>query len=155
MDRSLPPDFEFLHRMLIPIRFLIWQLRTSYLINNKDGVGERLISLPSTALFSDPSIKNAGYGAHLESQRTYSPPIPVTTTVASEYFSGPSKTNSFDVNAGDGGGGMVTGKGSVDTVGPAPQVKRRRRREQQEEDDSSDLSDESDDTEETCVPVIS
>ena len=40
---------------------------------------------------------------------------------------------------------MVTGKGSADTVGPGPQIRRRRRREQQEEDDSSDLSDESDD----------
>ena len=113
-------------------------------------MGERLISLPATTLFSDPSIKNAGYGFNPESQRTYSPPIPVTTTVASEYFSGPSKTNSFDVNANDGGG-MVTGKGGVDTVGPAPQVKRRRRRQQREEDDSSDLSDLSDDTEETFV----
>jgi target of rapamycin complex 2 subunit MAPKAP1 len=108
-------------------------------------VGERLISLAPSTLFSDPSIRNAGYGANLEIHRTYSPPIPVTTHVASEYFSGPNKTNSFDVNTGNDEGGMVTGKGSMDTVGPAPQVKRRRRREQQEEDDSSDLSDESDD----------
>ena len=40
---------------------------------------------------------------------------------------------------------MVTGRGSTDTVGPGPNVRRRRRREQHEEDDSSDLSDESDD----------
>lgn len=38
---------------------------------------------------------------------------------------------------------MVSGRGSTDTVGPGPAVKRRRRREQHEEDDSSDLSDES------------
>ena len=41
-------------------------------------------------------------------------------------------------------GGMVTGRGSTETVGPAPVVKKRRRKEQHEEDDSSDLSDESD-----------
>ena len=40
---------------------------------------------------------------------------------------------------------MVTGRGSTDTVGPGPNIRRRRRREQHEEDDSSDLSDESDD----------
>ena len=129
-------------------RFLIWQLRTSYLTYNKDGVGERLISLDPSTLLSDPNIRNAGYGANNDIQRTYSPPIPVATAVASEYFSGPSKNNSF--GPGSAGeleleGGMVTGMGSDDTVGPRPHVKRRRRREQQEEDDSSDLSDESDD----------
>lgn len=40
---------------------------------------------------------------------------------------------------------MVTGRGSTDTVGPGPNVRRRRRREQHDEDDSSDLSDESED----------
>ena len=40
---------------------------------------------------------------------------------------------------------MVTGRGSSDTVGPGPNVRRRRRREQHDEDDSSDLSDESED----------
>ena len=133
---------------LICQRFLIWQLRTSYLTYNKDGVGERLISLDPSKLLSDPSIRNAGYGARPDIQRTYSPPIPVATGVASEYFAGPSKAASFGIDA-DGEaeleGGMVTGKGSADTVGPGPQARRRRRQEQQEDDDSSDLSDDSDD----------
>ena len=41
-------------------------------------------------------------------------------------------------------GGMVTGGGAGDTVGPGIATKRRRRREQMEEEDSSDLSDDSD-----------
>ena len=129
------------------IRFLIWQLRTSYLTYNKDGVGERLITLDSSTLFSDPSIRGAGYGANQEIQRTYSPPIPVATAVASEYFSAPIRTAGFGANPlgeDEDERGIVTGRGSVDTVGLGPQTKRRRRREQQEEDDSSDLSDESD-----------
>ena len=40
---------------------------------------------------------------------------------------------------------MVTGRGSSDTVGPGPNVRRRRRREQHDDEDSSDLSDDSDD----------
>ena len=48
-------------------------------------------------------------------------------------------------NDEDEEGGMVTGKGSADTIGPKPNIKRRRRREQHDEDDSSDLSDESED----------
>ena len=111
-------------------------------------MGERLISLDPSTLLSDPSIRNAGYGANPEIQRTYSPPIPVATGVASEYFAGPSKSRSFGSGAAGEAeleGGMVTGKGSADTVAPGPQIRRRRRREQQEEDDSSDLSDESDD----------
>lgn len=68
--------------------------------------------------------------------------------MASEYFAGLSKASSF--GQGPAGeleleGGLVTGKGSADTVGPGPQIRRRKRREQQEEEDSSDLSDESDD----------
>lgn len=109
-------------------------------------MGERLISLDSTALFNDPSIRAAGYGVKSEIQRTYSPPIPVAAAVSSEYFSGPSKAAGHDAARfpdDEEEGGMVTGRGSTDTVGPRPQVKRRRRREQQEEDDSSDLSDDS------------
>lgn len=53
-------------------------------------------------------------------------------------------------------GGMVTGAGSNDTVGPTRAARRRRRREPREmdEDDSSDLSDESDEADEpqTYVP---
>ena len=125
--------------------FLIWQLRTSYLIHNKDGVGERLITLDPTAILSDPALRAAGYGADIESYRTYSPPIPTATAVSSDYFSAPKpkRRGSLSVGTEDDEGGMVTGKGSTDTVGPAPHVKRRRRREREEEDDSSDLSDES------------
>ena len=66
--------------------------------------------------------------------------------MASEYFAAPAKSTSFGLDPEfELEGGLVTGKGGADTVGPGPQVRRRRRREQQEEDDSSDLSDESDD----------
>ena len=130
------------------LRFLIWQLRTSYLTYNKDGVGERLINVDPSALFGDSALRVAGYTLHPDIQRTYSPPIPAATAVASEYFSAPIKSAGFGPNPfgdDDDEGGMVTGKGSADTVGPATQTKRRRRREQHEEDDSSDLSDESED----------
>ena len=50
---------------------------------------------------------------------------------------------------------MVTGAGaSGDTVGPAPNIKRRRRKEQLEEDDSSDLSDESEDGAENTQRLV-
>lgn len=123
---------------------------------NKDGVGERLINIDSSALFSDPGIRGAGYGANPDIQRTYSPPIPVATAVASEYFSAPIKTAGFGPSPfgdEDEERGMVIGKGSADTVGPGPQTKRRKRREQQE-DDSSDLSDESDDEAENAQRYI-
>ena len=78
-------------------------------------------------------------------QRTYSPPIP--TTISSEYFAAPPRSAGL-TPAGfadeEEEGGMVTGRGSTDTVGPGPHVRRRRLREQHDEDDSSDLSDESD-----------
>lgn len=48
-------------------------------------------------------------------------------------------------------GGMATGRGSMDTVGPTSRVRRRRMREQHEEDDSSDLSEESDEEQESTV----
>ncbi|MCJ1234575.1 hypothetical protein MMC14_002536 [Varicellaria rhodocarpa] len=131
--------------------FLIWQLRTSYLTNIKDGVGERLINVDSSIL-NDPSFRAAGWTANnAEIKRTYSPPIP--TAIASDYFSAPIRSAGFPPQSfgdDDEEGGMVTGKGSNDTIGPGPVTKRRRRREQHEEDDSSDLSDESDeDTEGT------
>lgn len=62
-------------------------------------------------------------------------------------FAGPNAGRSFLGFAGDGeddAGGMVTGGGSGETIGPGPVQKRRRRKEQVDEDDSSDLSDESD-----------
>lgn len=125
--------------------FLIWQLRTSYLTHIKDGIGERLINVDSRIL-NDPSFRAAGWTANIaEIKRTYSPPIP--TAVTSDYFSAPLPSAglaSSGFNDEDDEGGMVTGRGSTDTVGPGPNVRRKRRREQQEEDDSSDLSDDSD-----------
>ncbi|KAL8671481.1 MAG: hypothetical protein Q9168_004016 [Polycauliona sp. 1 TL-2023] len=125
--------------------FLIWQLRTSYLTHIKDGVGERLITVDSSIL-NDPSFRAAGWTANTaDAIRTYSPPIP--TTITSEYFTAPPRSAGFPppgFNDEEEEGGMVTGRGSTDTVGPGPTLRRRRRREQHEEDDSSDLSDESD-----------
>ncbi|MCJ1245987.1 hypothetical protein MMC30_003191 [Trapelia coarctata] len=131
--------------------FLIWQLRTSYLTHIKDGVGERLINVDS-AILNDPGFRAAGWTANIaDIKRCYSPPIP--TAITSDYFSAPIRSAGFaPANFGDEDeeGGMVTGRGSTDTVGPGPTTKRRRRREQHEEDDSSDLSDESEeDTEGT------
>lgn len=113
--------------------------------HNKDGIGERLINVDSSVL-NDPSFRAAGWSANIaDVQRTYSPPIP--TAVSSDYFAAPPR--SAGIAPGGFGdeedeGGMVTGRGSTDTVGPGPNVKRRRLREQHDEDDSSDLSDESD-----------
>ncbi|KAI4212116.1 MAG: hypothetical protein LQ351_005146 [Letrouitia transgressa] len=126
--------------------FLIWQLRTSYLTHIKDGVGERLINVDSSIL-NDPSFRAAGWSANNpDLKRTYSPPIP--TAITSEYFTAPPRSAGFapaGFNDEEDEGGMVTGRGSTDTVGPGPNIKRRKRREQHDEDDSSDLSDESED----------
>ncbi|KAL8757570.1 MAG: hypothetical protein Q9184_004176 [Pyrenodesmia sp. 2 TL-2023] len=126
--------------------FLIWQLRTSYLTHIKDGVGERLITVDSSIL-NEPSFRAAGWSASAaDVKRTYSPPIP--TAVASDYFTVPPRSAGFappGFNDEEEEGGMVTGRGSNDTVGPGPNIRRRRRREQHEEEDSSDLSDESED----------
>ncbi|KAL6716922.1 Component of a membrane-bound complex containing the Tor2p kinase [Lecanora helva] len=125
--------------------FLIWQLRTSYLSNIKDGIGERLITV-DTSVLNDPSFRAAGWSPNVaDVKRTYSPPIP--TAISSDYFAAPPRSAGFappGFNDEEDEGGMVTGRGSADTVGPGPNVRRRRRREQHEEDDSSDLSDESD-----------
>ncbi|KAL8828780.1 MAG: hypothetical protein Q9191_002392 [Dirinaria sp. TL-2023a] len=124
--------------------FLIWQLRTSYLTHIKDGIGERLINVDSSVL-NDPSFRAAGWSANLaDIKRTYSPPIP--TAVTSDYFSAPPRSAGFappGFNDEEDEGGMVTGKGSADTVAPGPRLKKNRRREQHDEDDSSDLTDES------------
>ena len=126
--------------------FLIWQLRTSYLTNIKDGIGERLINLDSNIL-NDPSFRAAGWSQNAaDVKRTYSPPIP--TTVSSDYFAAPPRSAGIPpagFNDEEEEGGMVTGRGSTETVGPGPNLRRRRRREQHDADDSSDLSDESDD----------
>ena len=124
---------------------MIWQLRTSYLTHNKDGIGERLIKVDSSVL-NDPSFRAAGWSANLaDIKRTYSPPIP--TAVTSDYFLAPPRSAGFappGFNDEEDEGGMVTGKGSADTVGPGPRLRKNRRREQHHEDDSSDLTDESD-----------
>ncbi|KAF4990866.1 hypothetical protein FDECE_14221 [Fusarium decemcellulare] len=118
-----------------------YQLRTSYLNEVADGVGERLLTVNDGFLNSAP-FKAAGWrpnSSHIK--RTHSPPIP--TAIASEYFQAPRQTG-LTLEDGDEDGGMLTAGGS-DTMGPGTATKRRRRREQMEEEDSSDLSDESDD----------
>lgn len=100
-------------------------------------------------------------------KRTYSPPIPTTANVSSEYYR---FARHVELNDGDGlsigedgdedEGGMVTGGGGGSTYtfgakhhGKSARKNRRRERPNQiaqrpgegEDDDSSDLSDESDD----------
>jgi hypothetical protein len=117
--------------------FVIYQLRTSYLSNIKDGVGERLINVNASVL-NNPSFRASGWQPNASDiKRTYSPPIP--TAVTAEYFQAPRATplpkSAFDDDD------EIAGVGSNDTVGLA-QAKRRRRREM-ERDDSS-LSEDSD-----------
>lgn len=122
----------------------IYQLRTAYLSNIHDGVGERLININS-AFLNDPAFRAAGWvPSAIEIKRTYSPPIP--TAVTSEYFQAPPQSAGIAAGDDEEEGGMITGVGSNgnDTLGPALVARRRRRKEQLEEDDSSDLSDESD-----------
>lgn len=122
-----------------------YQLRTSYLNSIADGVGERLITI-NDAFLNTAGFKAAGWRPNPANiKRTHSPPIP--TAVTSEYFQAAPRS----AGLGSGGlddeneeGGLVTGGGAGDTVGPGIATKRRRRREQMEEEDSSDLSDESD-----------
>ena len=113
----------------------------------KDGVGERLINIDS-GIINDPTFRAAGWGpSGNHSKRTYSPPIP--TAVTPDYFSAPIRSAGYAppgfADEDDDDGGMITGHGSSDTVGPGPTARKRRRREPHEEDDSSDLSDESED----------
>ncbi|KAK7424985.1 Component of a membrane-bound complex containing the Tor2p kinase [Neonectria magnoliae] len=118
-----------------------YQLRSSYLNEIADGVGERLLTVNDSFLNSAP-FKAAGWrpnSSHIK--RTHSPPIP--TAIASEYFQAPRQAG-LTLEDGEEDGGMLTAGGS-DTMGPGMATKRRRRREQMEEDDSSDLSDDSDD----------
>ncbi|KAI1340569.1 stress-activated map kinase interacting protein 1-domain-containing protein [Xylariaceae sp. FL0016] len=130
---------------LIQVEDLVtYQLRTSYLNEVADGVGERLITINDSFLNTAP-FKAAGWRsnpAHIK--RTHSPPIP--TAIASEYFQAAPRSAGLTLEDEVEEGGMLTGGGG-DTLGPGSAIKRRRdrRREQMEEDDSSDLSDESDD----------
>ncbi|KAL6705482.1 Component of a membrane-bound complex containing the Tor2p kinase [Coniothyrium glycines] len=134
--------------------FVLFQLRTAYLSSIKDGVGERLINVDSGVL-NNPAFRAAGWLPNVaDIKRTYSPPIP--TAITSEYFQAPRSAGlkapeGFSDNEDEGG--MVTGGGSNDTVGPQLTAKRRRRKEQLEEDDSSDLSDESDDDDDAQRPA--
>lgn len=119
-----------------------YQLRTNYLNTIADGVGERLITINDSFL-NTAGFKAAGWRPNAANiKRTHSPPIP--TAIASDYFQ--AAPRSAGLTAGDAEieeGGMVTGGGAGDTVGPGIATKRRRRREQMEEEDSSDLSDDS------------
>ncbi|PYH90797.1 hypothetical protein BO71DRAFT_333698 [Aspergillus ellipticus CBS 707.79] len=149
--------------------FTIWQLRTSYLSTIKDGIGDRLINVNNTVL-NTPGFRAAGWSsastnpntqsAAANIKRTYSPPIPTTAAVSSEYYQlgiARDASETQRLGLGDDGeddeGGMVTGKSHVDVVGRRNRGKRPHRRERQdhqkhreaEDDDSSDLSDESDD----------
>lgn len=70
--------------------FTIWYLRTSYLSEIKDGIGDRLININSSVL-NTPCFRATGWSAHQGAnaaslRRAYSPPIPTATAVASEYF---------------------------------------------------------------------
>lgn len=154
------------------VSFTIWQLRTSYLSTIKDGIGDRLINVNNSVL-NTPGFRAAGWSsasahpgaaaAHIK--RTYSPPIPTTAAVSSEYynlgvFRDASEARNYDLreDGEDEEGGMVTGKSTADIIGRRNNLrgaKKPHRRERQqpehlkprdaEEDDSSDLSDESDD----------
>lgn len=147
-------------------------MRTSYLSTIKDGIGDRLINV-NNSVFNTPGFRAAGWpsasanpyaqtaAAHIK--RTYSPPIPTTTAVSTDYYGNKDLVDGEKFRAGEDGedeeGGMVTGKSSADVTTrrpPARHGKKPRRRERQhhdqnhrqgiaEEDDSSDLSDESDD----------
>ncbi|KAK4668100.1 Component of a membrane-bound complex containing the Tor2p kinase [Podospora pseudoanserina] len=120
---------------------VLYQLRTSYLNDIADGVGERLFTLNENFLNSAP-FKSAGWRPNPALiKRTHSPPIP--TAIASEYFQAPKAAGLTLEDEGEENG-LFPG-GVPETLGPSLATKRRRRREQMEEDDSSDLSDESDD----------
>ncbi|KAK5664211.1 hypothetical protein OQA88_427 [Cercophora sp. LCS_1] len=120
---------------------VLYQLRSSYLHEVADGVGERLFTLNENFLNSAP-FKAAGWRPNPALiKRTHSPPIP--TAIASEYFQAPRLAGlSLEDEADEG---SVFAGGAAETASQGLATKRRRRREQMEEDDSSDLSDESDD----------
>ncbi|KAL1955876.1 hypothetical protein VTO42DRAFT_8034 [Malbranchea cinnamomea] len=161
--------------------FTIWQLRTSYLAAIKDGIGDRLINVNSSILNS-PGFRAAGWAdiananaVHI--RRTYSPPIPTNTAVASGYFQASHRGNARDeittvkrssglqLGLADDGDdeptGLVTGgRRSPNVVnfrrrhGMDRKHGRRSRQNQRtatpvgaRRDDSSDLSDESDESE--------
>ncbi|SPO01067.1 related to stress activated MAP kinase interacting protein [Cephalotrichum gorgonifer] len=116
-----------------------YQLRSNYLDDIGDGVGERLITLNDGFLATAP-YKAAGWRTnHALSKRSHSPPIP--TAIRAEYFQAPRARFALEEEVEDVG---LLATSGADTHGPDIATKRRRRREHMEEDDSSDLSDESD-----------
>ncbi|KAK3494931.1 stress-activated map kinase interacting protein 1-domain-containing protein [Neurospora hispaniola] len=117
-----------------------YQLRTGYLNEVADGVGERLFTLNEGFLNSAP-FKSTGWRPNPALiKRTHSPPIP--TAIASEYFQAP-RVAALPLEDEGEEENLFPGGGIA--LGPSVAAKRRRRREQMEdEDDSSDLSDESD-----------
>lgn len=135
--------------------FAIWQLRTSYLSNIKDGIGDRLINVNNTVL-NTPGFRAAGWSsastnpytqtAAAHTKRSYSPPIPTNTAVSGDYYRlGGNRGHLVDRQQGVGAfgfgddgeeeeGGMVTGKSSLDAAGRRPPGrlgKKPRRRERQ------------------------
>lgn len=152
--------------------FTIWQLRSSYLSTIKDGIGDRLINV-NNSILNTPGFRAAGWStvstnnAHTAAQmkRTYSPPIPTTAAVSSEYYrlavrdasAARDELQGLGLEDGeDDEGGMVTGKSNVDVIGRryhGRSGKKKGRRDRQpetqrqaepEDEDSSDLSDDTD-----------
>ncbi|MBE3047593.1 hypothetical protein IMZ48_34785 [Candidatus Bathyarchaeota archaeon] len=115
-----------------------YQLRSGYLDDIGDGVGERLITL-NDGFLNSAAYKAAGWRTNSAlSKRSHSPPIP--TAIRSEYFQAPRARFALEEEVDDGG---LLATSGTNTSGHNITTKQRRRREHMEEDDSSDLSDES------------
>ncbi|KAL5598903.1 hypothetical protein BROUX41_003776 [Berkeleyomyces rouxiae] len=131
-----------------------YQLRTSYLDEIADGVGERLITLNDGFLNTGP-FKATGWKANpTHIKRTYSPPIP--TAIAAEYFQAPRAVGHTLEDEPDVFGLRGSGMGSS-AVTPIAGPKRRRRRDHRppdQEEDSSDLSDDSDEEADTAPQSV-
>jgi len=138
--RAVPVPIRTVARLISVHSLVLYQLRSSYLNEVADGVGERLFTLNESFLNSAP-FKSAGWRSNPALiKRTHSPPIP--TAIASEYFQAP-RLAGLSLEDGEDDGGVFAG--AADAVSQVLASKRRRRREQMEDEDSSDLSDESDD----------
>ncbi len=171
---SLQCDIDTIMSLLLNEDFTTYQLRLSFLTHHRhvgDGVGERLINLP-TGVLNNPAFRAAGWLPDTQAvKRCYSPPIPTTGAAgadAASYFRAPTRARGISLEEGggerdEGAGGMVTGRaGSEDTI-PAGALmaanerkrRQRTRREMLDEEDSSDLeSDESDDEEKSAARGI-
>lgn len=161
--------------------FTIWQLRSSYLSTIKDGIGDRLINV-NDAVLNTPGFRAAGWSTAIAGsaqtashiKRTYSPPIPTTAAVSSQYYrlaireanAARDELQGLGLDDGeDDEGGMVTGKSHGDITARRHHArvgKKKSRRERQQEvqrqadedDDSSDLSDESDEETESMHSTV-